>query len=77
VPGDTPLANFPDSVSKQTAPLRLFVDRPGADRKYHLVLDPVPPEQPIAPRILPSSINGIPRREVITSSSVVMYTTPF
>ena len=34
--------------------------------------EPVPPEQPIAPMILPSSIKGIPPREAITSSSVKM-----
>jgi hypothetical protein len=32
--------------------------------------DPVPPEQPIAPTSLPSSISGMPPREATTSSSV-------
>jgi hypothetical protein len=31
--------------------------------------DPVPPEQPMPPTILPSSISGIPPREAITPSS--------
>jgi hypothetical protein len=34
--------------------------------------EPVPPEQPIAPMILPSSISGMPPRDAMTSSSVRM-----
>src|SRR5262249_31062476 len=35
--------------------------------------DPVPPEQPTAPMILPSSINGMPPRDATTSSRLKMY----
>ena len=35
--------------------------------------DPVPPEQPIAPMILPSSMRGIPPRDATTSSRLKMY----
>jgi hypothetical protein len=35
--------------------------------------EPVPPEQPIAPMILPSAIRGIPPREPTMSSSVIRY----
>ena len=35
--------------------------------------EPVPPEQPIAPMILPFSVSGIPPRDAMTSSRLNTY----
>jgi hypothetical protein len=66
------LVSFPESMRKQTTPSRLFVDRPAPAVHTTSSCEPVAPEQPMAPMILPSSISGMPPREAITSSSVAM-----